>query len=81
MKRLALVVLLLLAGCGQTHVVREPAERVPGSAEAAPTPGAPVPDGTVRIAVVTHGPASSKFWAIIRNGVDSAGGRLDVLVD
>jgi simple sugar transport system substrate-binding protein len=35
----------------------------------------------VRIAVVTHGPASSKFWAIIRNGVDSAARRLDVLVD
>ena len=44
-------------------------------------PGAPVPDGAVRIAVVTHGPASSKFWAIIRNGVDSAARRLDVLVD
>jgi simple sugar transport system substrate-binding protein len=40
-----------------------------------------VPDGAVRIAVVTHGPASSKFWAIIRNGVDSAARRLDVLVD
>ena len=39
------------------------------------------PDGAVRIAVVTHGPASSKFWAIIRNGVDSAARRLDVLVD
>ena len=35
----------------------------------------------MRIAVVTHGPASSKFWAIIRNGVDSAARRLDVLVD
>jgi simple sugar transport system substrate-binding protein len=54
---------------------------VAASAEAAPTPGAPVPDGAVRIAVVTHGPASSKFWAIIRNGVDSAARRLDVLVD
>ena len=40
-----------------------------------------MPDGAVRIAVVTHGPASSKFWAIIRNGVDSAARRLDVLVD
>ena len=48
---------------------------------ATPVAGAPVPDGAVRIAVVTHGPASSKFWAIIRNGVDSAARRLDVLVD
>ena len=40
-----------------------------------------MPDGAVRIAVVTHGPASSKFWAIIRNGVDAAARRLDVLVD
>jgi simple sugar transport system substrate-binding protein len=61
--------------------VREPAEQVSGTADAAPTPGAPVPDGAVRIAVVTHGPAASKFWAIIRNGVDSAARRLDVLVD
>src|SRR4051794_35027422 len=81
MKRLALALLLVLAGCGQTEVVREPAARVRGSVEAAPTPGAPIPDGAVRIAVVTHGPASSKFWAIIRNGVDSAARRLDVLVD
>ena len=27
----------------------------------------------VRIAVVTHGQASSPFWAIVRNGVDAAG--------
>src|SRR3954462_3326849 len=81
MKRLALALLLVLAACGQTEVVREPAARVRGSVEAAPTPGAPLRDGAVRIAVVTHGPASSKFWAIIRNGVDSAARRLDVLVD
>jgi simple sugar transport system substrate-binding protein len=81
MKRLALLLVLLLAGCGQTKVVREPAAQVSGSPEATPTPGAPVPDGAVRIAVVTHGPASSRFWAIIRNGVDSAARRLDVLVD
>ncbi len=55
--------------------------KVSGTSEAAPTPGAPVSDGAVRIAVVTHGPASSKFWAIIRNGVDSAARQLDVLVD
>jgi simple sugar transport system substrate-binding protein len=34
----------------------------------------------VRIAVVTHGQASSPFWAIVRNGVDAAARQLDVLV-
>jgi simple sugar transport system substrate-binding protein len=72
---------LVLAGCGGTQVVHEPGVQVSGSPEATPVAGAPVPDGAVRIAVVTHGPASSKFWAIIRNGVDSAARRLDVLVD
>jgi simple sugar transport system substrate-binding protein len=62
-------------------VQREQGVEVPGAPSSTPAPGAPVPDGAVRIAVVTHGPASSKFWAIIRNGVDSAARRLDVLVD
>jgi simple sugar transport system substrate-binding protein len=81
MKRLLPLLLIALAGCGATQVVREPGVQVSGSPEATPVAGAPVPDGAVRIAVVTHGPASSKFWAIIRNGVDSAARRLDVLVD
>jgi simple sugar transport system substrate-binding protein len=72
---------LLVAGCGGTQVVREDPVQVSGASSATPVAGAPVPDGAVRIAVVTHGPASSKFWAIIRNGVDSAARRLDVLVD
>jgi simple sugar transport system substrate-binding protein len=81
MKRLALLALLVLAGCGDTTVVHESGVRVSGAPASTPGPGAPAPDGAVRIAVVTHGPASSKFWAIIRNGVDSAARRLDVLVD
>jgi len=81
MKRLVILLLLLLAGCGETATVREDGVQVSGSPAATPVAGAPVPDGAVRIAVVTHGPASSKFWAIIRNGVDSAARRLDVLVD
>src|SRR3954452_783986 len=81
MKRLLLLFLVVLAGCGGTEPVRERGVQVSSSPEVAPTPGAPVPDGAVRIAVVTHGPAASKFWAIIRNGVDSAARRLDVLVD
>ena len=68
MKRFLLIALLLVAGCGGTEVVREPAVEVSGAPTAAPVEGAPIPDGAVRIAVVTHGPASSKFWAIIRNG-------------
>ncbi len=83
MRWLALLfVMVVVAGCGSTQDVREPAVEVSGAtAAAAPVKGAPVPDGAVRIAVVTHGPASSKFWGIIRNGVDSAARRLDVLVD
>ena len=81
MKRLLLLVLLLLTGCGGTTVVRERGVQVSGTPSSAPVAGAPVPDGAVRIAVVTHGPASSKFWAIIRNGVDAAARRQDVLVD
>jgi hypothetical protein len=81
MKRLLVILAVLLAGCGGANAVREPPVKVSGAPDVAPTPGAPVPDGAVRIAVVTHGPASSKFWAIIRNGVDAAARRLDVLVD
>ena len=73
--------MLLLAGCGGTTAVREPGVQVAGAPSAAPVTGAPLDDDAVRIAVVTHGPASSKFWAIIRNGVDTAARRLDVLVD
>ena len=47
----------------------------------APTrrPGGGSSDG-VRIWVVTHGPASSHFWAIVRNGVEAAARQMDVLV-
>ena len=81
MRRLLVLCGLVLAGCGGTTVVREEGVTVSGAPTAAPVAGAPAPDDAVRIAVVTHGPASSKFWAIIRNGVDSAARRLDVLVD
>jgi simple sugar transport system substrate-binding protein len=82
----ALVALALLAaGGGSTTVVREPGITVAAGTPVpgAPTrsPGRPAPDATVRIAVVTHGQASSSFWAIVRNGVEAAARRLDVLVD
>ncbi len=80
MKRLLLIA-LLLTGCGGTTVVHEDGVTVAAGTPAPRAQTAPRPDGSVRIAVVTHGPASSKFWAIIRNGVDAASRTLDVLVD
>jgi simple sugar transport system substrate-binding protein len=82
MRRAALILLVtLLAGCGQTTVVHEPTLVVtPGQApERSPrTPAGP--SGGVRIAVVTHGQASSSFWAIVRNGVEAAARQMDVVV-
>ncbi|WP_028061501.1 substrate-binding domain-containing protein [Candidatus Solirubrobacter pratensis] len=75
-----LALALLLAGCGGKSVVREPGVKIASGTPVA-TREAPRPEGSVRIAVVTHGPASSKFWAIIRNGVEAASRTLDVLVD
>jgi simple sugar transport system substrate-binding protein len=80
MNRLLLIA-LLAAGCGGTTVVHEDGVRVEAGTPAPREQTAPRPNGSVRIAVVTHGPASSKFWAIIRNGVDAASRTLDVLVD
>jgi simple sugar transport system substrate-binding protein len=78
-RALALVVLVAaLAGCGATTVVREPTVTV---TDGAPAPGAPTrSSGGVRIAVVTHGQASSPFWAIVRNGVEAAARQMDVVV-
>jgi simple sugar transport system substrate-binding protein len=76
-----IVLLVVLAGCGSTTVVREPTVVVSGGQ---PTPagnGAPAGEGDVRIAVVTHGQASSPFWAIVRTGVDAAERQMGVQVD
>src|SRR5829696_7819665 len=76
-----IVLLVVLAGCGSTTVVREPTVVVSGGQ---PTPagnGGPAGEGEVRIAVVTHGQASSGFWAIVRTGVDAAERELAVQVD
>jgi simple sugar transport system substrate-binding protein len=86
---LALAALVLvaaaLAGCGKTTTVRESSIVVKG--DQAPPPGGrrvPTRDGrpadAVRIAVITHGQASSPFWAIVRNGVEAAARQMDVLV-
>jgi simple sugar transport system substrate-binding protein len=70
-------------GCGSTTTVTEGPVTV-GSIDNGGTPapgdmppGAPGGD-QVRIAVVTHGQASSAFWAIVRNGVEAAGRQMDV---
>lgn len=78
-RALALVALLVLAGCGGTTVVRQPTVTV---TDGAPTAGVPArSSGGVRIAVVTHGQASSPFWAIVRNGVEAAARQMDVVVN
>jgi simple sugar transport system substrate-binding protein len=77
-RALALVAVFVLAGCGGTTVVRQPTVTV---TDGAPTAGAPArSSGGVRIAVVTHGQASSPFWAIVRNGVEAAARQMDVVV-
>jgi simple sugar transport system substrate-binding protein len=75
--RRILLVALLAAGCGGTTVIHERGVTVAPAA----APQQPRPAGAVRIAVVTHGQASSPFWAIVRNGVEAAARTLDVLVD
>jgi simple sugar transport system substrate-binding protein len=77
-RALVLAALVVLAGCGGTTVVREPTVTV---TDGAPAAGAPTrSSGGVRIAVVTHGQASSPFWAIVRNGVEAAARQMDVVV-
>ena len=76
---LLLAALLALAGCGSREVVRQPTVLVPNSRPAEPR-SPTVRDAGVRIAVVTHGVASSPFWAIVRNGVEAAGRQVDVLI-
>jgi len=75
---------LVAAGCGTKTTVDEgpvTVEGGPAQTGERPgiAPGAPTTDST-RIAVVTHGQASSAFWAIVRNGVEAAGRQMDVLV-
>jgi simple sugar transport system substrate-binding protein len=77
-RAIALLALVALAGCGGTTVVREPTVTV---SDGAPAAGAPARSaGGIRIAVVTHGQASSPFWAIVRNGVEAAARQMDVVV-
>ena len=80
-----LVLAVLAAGCGEATQVREPDVVVSGGSspsgdvEAPPGPES-TGGGSVRISVVTHGQASSAFWAIVRNGVDAAQRQMNVTV-
>jgi simple sugar transport system substrate-binding protein len=80
-RRTALLIGLLcvVCGCGSTKVVQEPSITVSGDSRPASPGGAD--EGQVRIAVVTHGQASSPFWVIVRNGVDAAERQMNVQVD
>jgi simple sugar transport system substrate-binding protein len=85
MRRLAVLLLLvLLGGCGETKVVREqPLVVTGGSGGPARLPGmeSSRSDDDTRIAVVTHGQASSAFWAIVRTGVTAAARQMNAQVD
>jgi simple sugar transport system substrate-binding protein len=74
---------LAVAGCGSTTTVSEGPVTVAGggaSTTGADIPRAPGSARAVRIFVVTHGQASSSFWAIVRNGVEAAGRQMDAVV-
>jgi simple sugar transport system substrate-binding protein len=72
----------LLAGCGKTSIVRESSLVATGGTQpTVPGPDRRAGDDAVRIIVVTHGQASSPFWAIVRNGVEAAARQMDVLVN
>jgi simple sugar transport system substrate-binding protein len=85
-RALWLVLLLALAGCGETTTVREPDLVVRGdeAVRSTPTPTAGRGRGlrlaAARIAVVSHGQASDAFWAIVKRGVDDAARQTGVAV-
>jgi simple sugar transport system substrate-binding protein len=84
MARTAALILLLavLAGCGGTSVREEPSITVTGgTAQRDEAPGVPAGEDAPRIAVVTHGQASSPFWAIVRTGVEAAERQMNAQVD
>jgi len=76
-----IALLVLLGGCGSTTVVQEPSLTVSGGQPTPAGPGIPAGEGEIRIAVVTHGQASSPFWAIVRTGVGAAERQMGVGVD
>jgi len=84
MVRYAALLLLLaaLAGCGGTTVREEPSITISGGEPRRDqAPGVPASEDAPRIAVVTHGQASSPFWATVRTGVEAAERQMNVQVD
>lgn len=69
-----------LAGCGEKTEVREDPVVVQERGTSDAGDRTPRPEADVRIAVVTHGQASSPFWAIVRNGVEAASRQVDASV-
>jgi simple sugar transport system substrate-binding protein len=84
MMLVAAAVALLVAACGSTTSVKEGPVTVAGgggtSTTGADVPRPPGGARPVRLFVVTHGQASSSFWAIVRNGVEAAGRQMDAVV-
>jgi simple sugar transport system substrate-binding protein len=77
------VAVLAATGCGDTTAVRETPVTVADGTSSMPAaaPGSAAARARgVRIYVVTHGQASSPFWAIVRNGVEAGARQMDVLV-
>jgi simple sugar transport system substrate-binding protein len=78
-----ILVLALLVGCGGTTTTQEPSLTVSGddAEQREGMPGVPGGEGDPRIAVVTHGQASSPFWTIVRTGVQAAERQVSAQVD
>jgi simple sugar transport system substrate-binding protein len=77
----ALLLGLLAAACGDTTQVRQSDIVVEGPArQQDDRPTSTRPDAAVRIAIVTHGQASSEFWAKVRNGIAAAARQMEVSV-
>ena len=75
-----LLAAVLIAGCGGTSKVHEPDVVLRGATPAPPPPNEREASGKIHIWVVTHGQASSKFWTIVRNGIEAGGREADVQV-
>jgi simple sugar transport system substrate-binding protein len=87
-KRLLVLAIVALAGCGGTTTVREDdiVVREDETQQERPAPTA-TPDrgeglrlAAARIAVVSHGQASDPFWAIVKKGLDDAARQTGVAV-
>jgi simple sugar transport system substrate-binding protein len=75
---LALLALLVLAGCGKVTSVREGDLVVRGDAAEQSAREAPdrqtrgVRIAAARLVVITHGQASDEFWKVVQRGIDDA---------